>query len=342
MRALRLHRAGEPIRLDDIDTLDPGPGEVVVVVQAAGICHSDVHYRSGSPEPARLPVTLGHETAGEIVAVGVDVAGDRIGDRVAVHYVLSCGACPLCHTGREQFCAGYQMTGLTVDGGWADRITVPSRNAVTIPEGITTENAAVMMCSSATSFHALRRGRMAVGDSVAVFGAGGLGLSAVQLAFALGAVNVTAIDVCAERLAIAETLGATAVESGGDLVERLGDAGPFDVALDLVGDEQVLHDALASLAPGGRVVAVGITARSFRLDPYRDVIGPEAELIGSNDHTLAEIEELFGIAEMGALDLGEIITGRVPLDADDVNDAMDELERYGSGVRTVIAPQMGP
>jgi propanol-preferring alcohol dehydrogenase len=338
MRALRLLQAGNPVALAEIPDPSPGPREVLVRVVAAGICHSDVHYRAGRPAPPALPVTLGHEIAGEVVAAGTEVPPDRIGRRVALHYVLACGTCRSCRRDMEQFCDEYGMLGTTADGGWSDLITVPDRNAVPVPDAIPLEHAAVMMCSSATSLHALRRGRLARHETVAVFGAGGLGLSAVQLALAIGADRVFAVDLSQERLAIAEDLGAVPVPADSGAVRVLQDGGGVDVALDLVGSEAVLGDALASLRPGGRAVAVGITARSLDLDPYRQIIGPEAELIGSNDHTLGEVEELLVIAEMGALRLDAVVTAAVPLDARAVNAAMDELEGYGSGVRTVITP----
>lgn len=338
MRAVRLLRVGAPVALVEVEEPVPGPGEVLVDVAAAGICRSDVHYRAGRPAPPALPITLGHEIAGEITAVGSDVPEGRIGERVAIHYVLACGICLACRRDMEQFCDRYAMLGNTTDGGWADRIAVPARNAVPIPRAIALEHAAVMMCSSATSLHALRRGRLGHRETVAVFGAGGLGLSAVQLALAFGADRVFAVDVSTERLAIAAQLGATSLPAGAAATEQLRAAGGVDLALDLVGSEAVLGEALASLRPGGRVVAVGLTARSLEVDPYRDLIGPEAELIGSNDHTLGEVEELFAVAEAGALRLDRVVTATLPLQAAAVNGAMDELERYGAGVRSVITP----
>lgn len=338
MRALQLAEPAAPVRLAEVPEPSPGPGEVVVRVAAAGICHSDVHYRSGTPTPPSLPITLGHEIAGTVAAVGAGVAPGRLGERVAVHYVLSCTACLACARGAEQFCEAYQMLGMTGDGGWADCVVVPARNAVPVPDRVPLEQAAIMMCSSATSLHALRRGRLRPGERVAVFGAGGLGMSAIQLARLLGAAEVWAVDLSAERLALAAEYGATPIPAGEGAPARLAASGGADVALDLTGSPGALREALASLAPQGRAVAVGITPQPMELSPYHALIGPEAELIGSNDHLLSEVHELLGFADAGALRLDRVITGRVPLEAGAVNAAMDRVERFGSGVRTVIVP----
>jgi propanol-preferring alcohol dehydrogenase len=195
-----------------------------------------------------------------------------------------------------------------------------------------------MMCSSATSLHALRKGRLEPGEAVAIFGLGGLGMSAVQLARALGAEEVYGVDLDPDRLALAERFGARPIAAEADPAAVIQAAGGADVALDLVGSTSVLAAAMASLRPTGRAVAVGITRGALAVDPYRGLIGPEAELIGSNDHHLGEIHELLDFAVAGKLVLDDVVTESVTLDADVVNGAMDRLEQFGSGVRTVIEP----
>lgn len=338
MRALQITTIDRPLEAADLPDPKPGPDEVVVAVTAAGICHSDVHYRAGHPAPRHLPMVPGHEVAGTIVATGSGVSPNRVDDRVALHYVVSCGRCEACRRGLEQFCESYEMLGQTRNGGYAELVVVPGRNAVTIPTPIASAHAAVMMCSSSTSLHALRKGRLAPGESVAVFGLGGLGASAVQLAFALGAARVYGVDLDAERLALAARFGAIPIDGNGDPAADILAEGGADVAIDLVGSTSVLTAAMASVRPTGRIVAVGITRGTLALDPYRGLIGPEAELIGSNDHHLDEIHELFDLAVAGKLVLDDVITATVPLDATAVNAAMDRLEEFGSGVRTVIEP----
>ena len=338
MRALQITGAGEPLREVTLDPGPLGPGEVRVAVGAAGICHSDVHYRAGTRPPPALPLVPGHEVAGTVQSVGAEVSGLATGDRVCLHYLVTCGSCEQCRRGAEQFCEAGQMIGLDRQGGYAESITVPAVNAHSIPTGVSTAAAAVMMCSTATSLHALRRGHTEPGNAVALFGAGGLGMSAIQLALLLGADPVYAVDINPAKLETAESMGAVPVDGGRDVVAALRAAGGVDVALELVGSPQLMADALASLAPGGRAVAVGLTHGEFGLDPYRDLIRPETQLIGSADHLDSEIDELLDWAAAGSIDVEPFITREVPLDVDEVNAAMDRLESFGDDIRTVIVP----
>ena len=180
-RAVRLVAPGRPLEDASLEVSAPDPGEVLVRVKAAGICHSDAHYRAGRGS-TNHPLTLGHEVAGTVAATGAGVATPRVGDRVCLHYLVTCGECRDCRAGREQFCAAGQMIGKDRDGGFAELIRIPARNAHPLPDAIPFEQGAIMMCSSATALHALRKARISPGDTVAIFGIGGLGVSAVQLA----------------------------------------------------------------------------------------------------------------------------------------------------------------
>jgi propanol-preferring alcohol dehydrogenase len=177
-------------------------------------------------------------------------------------------------------------------------------------------------------------------ERVAIFGFGGLGVSALQLARALGAAEVFAVDIRAEKLSLAETLGAVAVDaSRDDSLARLMGAtrgAGIDVALDFVGVPAVMRQAVRCLAPRGRAVLVALSDQRLELDPYREILGREAELIGSNDHTLAELSELISFVERGALDLAPAVTATVPLDAAAINGVLDALEQSRAGVRTVV------
>jgi propanol-preferring alcohol dehydrogenase len=224
------------------------------------------------------------------------------------------------------------MIGLSRDGGYAEGITIPERNVFLLPDSIPSEIGAIMMCSTATSMHALRRGRLVAGESVAVFGVGGLGISAIKLAFALGASEVFAIDIKPGKLATAERLGAVPIP-----FEQAGRLGA-DVALELVGLPETMKAAVDSLAVGGRAVAVGITHDTFPLDPFSDLVLREAEIIGSADHLASEIAELISMVDRGILDLSDVVTATIPLEASAVNEAMDRLETFDGGVRTVITP----
>jgi len=315
---------------------------VLIRVRAAGICHSDAHYRAGRSPAGPLPLTLGHEVAGVVEQAGPEVRNVRPGDRVCVHYLIACGTCYHCCRGHEQFCEHGAMIGHHRAGGWAELIAVPERNAVPLPDGIPFPHGAVLMCSSATALHALRRGRLTGGDRVAVFGAGGLGMSAIQIARALGAADVFAVDLDARKLELAERLGAIPVNaSRGDPVAAIRDrtrGRGVDLAVELVGLPATMEQALRVLAIHGRAVVAGLATKPMTVDSYRDLLGPETELLGANDHLLQELPLLLDLAARGALDLGPVVERRVPLEAEAVNAVLDELDRFAAPARTVIEP----
>jgi 2-desacetyl-2-hydroxyethyl bacteriochlorophyllide A dehydrogenase len=342
LKAIRLVEIGQPLQTQEVDEPTVGDLDVLVRVKAAGICHSDAHYRAGTSPVGFLPITLGHEVAGIVQDVGGSVTGVQAGDRVAIHYMVTCGECTYCHLGHEQFCLEGQMVGKHRHGGYAEYIVVPARSVVPLPDEISFDQGAVMMCSSATSFHALKKSRLHAGERVAVFGVGGLGMSAIQLARAFGALDVYAVDINADKLALAEKLGAVPVNATlcdpvAEIRQSTGGRG-VDVALELIGLPQTTRQAVQSLAVFGRAVLVGLTDRLVEIDPYREVLGKEVEIIGASDHLMSEFPLLFEFARRGLLDLSGVITRTIPLDAGAVNETLDELDRYGTGIRTVIAP----
>jgi len=342
MKAVRLIEVKQPLEMQDIPIPQVGLRDVLVRIKAAGICHSDVHYRAGVSPVHPLPCTLGHEIAGVVEKAGAEVTNVEVGDRVCIHYLVSCGNCTYCNRGSEQFCTSGLMIGKYRDGGYAEFISMPACSVFPLPDEIPFEHGAIMMCSSATSFHALRKGQVQPGESVAVFGVGGLGMSAVQLARAFGAWDVFAVDINPRKLEMAERFGAvpvTAAETDPVAeIKRLTGGKGVDVALELVGLPLTMKQAVDSLAVFGRAVAVGVTDQTFELGSYTDLIHKEAEVIGSADHLAQELPTLLELARRGTLDLSDVVTDTIPLDADAINEAMDRLERFGSDVRIVIVP----
>src|SRR5436190_4237611 len=239
MRAVRLVELGKALADTDVPIPEIGPSEVLIRVAAAGICHSDAHYRAGISKIDRLPLTLGHEIAGRVEEVGSDVTHVSAGDRVCIHYLVHCGSCEFCVRGLEQFCHSGQMIGKHRDGGYAEFIKVPAPNAFALPDEISFEVGAIMMCSSATALHALNKARLKSGESVAIFGFGGLGFSALQLARALGCGAIYVVDVNETKLATSATLGAVPIlATSGDPVQQIRDATGgrgVDVSIELVG-----------------------------------------------------------------------------------------------------------
>jgi D-arabinose 1-dehydrogenase-like Zn-dependent alcohol dehydrogenase len=195
VKAVRMVQVGQPLENQELPMPTIGERDILVRVRAAGICHSDVHYRAGRSPVRPLPMTLGHEVAGVVEQIGAQVTNVRLGDRVCLHYNITCGDCHYCSTGNEQFCVKGLMLGHYTNGGYAEYIGVPARNAIPLPDEIPFEQGATLMCASATAFHALRKSQLKAGETAAIFGVGGLGMSAIQLARAFGALDVFAIDI---------------------------------------------------------------------------------------------------------------------------------------------------
>lgn len=342
MKAVQLIQPGQPLEMREVPVPEPAPMEVLVRVMAAGVCHSDVHYRAGKSSAGPLPLTLGHEVAGVVVQVGSEVGRLRSGDRVCVHYLATCGDCGYRNEGSEQFCTSGEMIGKHRSGGYAEFICVPVRSVFNLPEEIPFEQGAVMMCSSATSLHALKKARLTAGETVAVFGVGGLGVSAVQLARVCGASRVYAVDIQPVKLALAERWGAIPINAAHvdpvAEIKRLTGGRGVDVSLELIGLAQTMQQSVRVLAIRGRAMLVGITPASFPVSPYTEILGKEAEIIGVSDHLASELPLLIESVRTRQLDLSQVITETVALDSSVINDTLDRLEQFGEKVRVVIKP----
>lgn len=342
MKAVRLTKIGSPLEEQRVDVPPLERNDVLIRVRAAGICHSDAHYRAGVSPVAQLQITLGHEVAGVVEVTGSAVRNFKPGDRVCLHYLVTCGECEFCRAGNEQFCVRAEMIGKHRDGGYADFIAVPERSVFRLPDEIPFEQGAIMMCSSATSLHALRKARLRPGETVAVFGVGGLGISAIQLAKALGAGPVFAVDINQHKLELAAGFGATAIDAAaGDPVVQLRDLTQgrgVDVALELVGLPVTMKQAVQSVGVLGRAALVGLTQGSFEVAPYHELINKEAEIIGVSDHLASEIPALLDFVQGGKLDLSGDLIRTVPLEAAAINDALDRLGEFSDDLRTVILP----
>src|SRR5256886_3559189 len=340
MRAVRLVQVGAPLENAKIEVSEIGLSEVLIRVGATGICHSDAHYRAGISKIDNLPVTLGHEVAGRVEKIGSDVTNVAAGDRVCLHYLVHCGSCEFCGRGLEQFCHQGQMIGKHRDGGYAEFIKVPCANAFPLPDEISFEVGAIMMCSSATALHALNKARFKPGESVAVFGFGGLGFSALQLARALGCGQIYVVEINSAKLASALSMGAIAIDArSADPVEQIKEATAgtgVDVALELIGSAKTMRQAVLCLGPLGRAALVGLTAESMSIHPYTELINKEVEIIGVSDHLATELPALIEFARSGKLGFPPETLRVVDLDAAQINAALDALQDSIDHVRTVI------
>jgi 2-desacetyl-2-hydroxyethyl bacteriochlorophyllide A dehydrogenase len=340
MRAVRLTQVGKPLQEAEVDVPEIGASDVLVRVAACGICHSDEHYRAGISRMDRLPVTLGHEIAGWIEKAGADIKHVTRGDRVCVHYLAHCGSCEFCVRGLEQFCRSGQMIGKHRDGGYAEFIKVPGRNVFVLPDEIPFEIGAIMMCSSATALHALNKARFKAGDSIAIFGFGGLGFSAFQLARAFDCEDVYVVEINPAKLASAASMGAIAIDArSADPVEQIKAAtagAGVDVALELIGSAKTMRQAVLCLGPLGRAALVGLTAETMSILPYTELINKEAEIIGVSDHLAAELPTLIEFARSGKLRFPSDALRFVDLDAKQINASLDGLQNSIDHIRTVI------
>jgi D-arabinose 1-dehydrogenase-like Zn-dependent alcohol dehydrogenase len=340
MRAVRLTEVGKPLEETEIGVPEIGTSDVLIRVAASGICHSDEHYRAGISRIDRLPVTLGHEIAGRIEKVGADIKHVATGDRVCVHYLAHCESCEFCLRGLEQFCRTGQMIGKHRDGGYAELLKIPGRNAFVLPDEISFEIGAIMMCSSATALHALNKARLNPGESIAIFGFGGLGFSALQLARALECAEVYVVEINPIKLASAETLGAVPIDATkGNPVDQIMDATNekgVDVSLELIGSGKTMRQAIQCLRPLGRAALVGLTGESMSISPYAELINKEVEIIGVSDHLAAEIPALIEFARTGKLRFPPDALRFVDLDAEQINASLDAFQNSIDHVRTVI------
>jgi D-arabinose 1-dehydrogenase-like Zn-dependent alcohol dehydrogenase len=340
MRAVQLTEVGKPLEEAEVDLPKLGASDVLIRIAACGICHSDEHYRAGISRIDRLPVTLGHEVAGSIEKVGADIKHVTPGDRVCVHYLAHCGSCEFCVRGLEQFCPAVEMIGKHRDGGYAEFIKVPGRNALALPDQIPFEIGAIMMCSSATALHALNKARLKPGESLAIFGFGGLGFSALQLARAFECDQIYVVEINPAKVVLIEELGAVAIDANkGNPVEQIADATNgkgVDISLELIGSAKTMRQAVQCLGPLGRAALAGLTAESISILPYPELINKEVEIIGVSDHLAAELPTLIEFARSGKLRFPSDALRFVDLDAEQINASLDAFRNSIDHVRTVI------
>ena len=346
MRAVMITAFGASPELTQIpDPQSPSDG-VVVSVEATGLCRSDWHGWMGHDDEIELPHVPGHELAGTVVEVGSQVTGWQVGDRVTTPFVLACGRCRACARGDGQVCEDQLQPGFTLWGSFAELVALPRAdlNLVRVPDEVGTEVAASLGCRFATAYRAVVHvARVQRGETIVVHGCGGVGLSAVLVALALGA-RVLAVDPDPTSLALAEQLGATPVP-GDDATARIADLtdGGADVSLDAFGSRANLASSVASLRPRGRHVQVGLLGGDDTSPPVDmgRVIGQELQLLGSHGMPVAYYPELLARVVDGTLDPGRLVRDRIGLA--EAGPRLAALGRPGAGAggMTMIRPDLG-
>lgn len=340
MKAAVFYGPNQALRVEEIATPTPGPGEILVEVSACGLCHTDLHYIDhGVPTFKKPPMVLGHEISGTIEGLGEGVSRWEKGSRVILPAVYGCGECENCRNGRENICEKMVMFGNNVDGGYAEFVVAPASQAFALPPEIPLEEGAIIADAITTPYHAVvNRGKVKPGDRVVVFGCGGIGLNLIQMAATLGA-EVIAVDVLAEKLDWALQLGAKTALNSTDF-ERIDKKireltnGGADIAFEAIGNPVVQNQAFSSIRSGGRFVVVGFSSKPMTLDTGR-VMYREMEIVGSLGCRPVDYPRVIELARQGKVKVKELVTQKFPLE--EINAAFDHL-RKGAGVRSVIVP----
>jgi 2-desacetyl-2-hydroxyethyl bacteriochlorophyllide A dehydrogenase len=327
MRAIVLDRPGS-FRVAEVPDPTPGEGQIVVKVDACGICGTDIHIMDGEFPPTPYPITPGHEFAGTVVAVAGDVRIDLpVGAKVAVDPSLYCGYCRRCRSGRDNLCENWAAIGDTVDGAFAEYVAVPAVNAHRLPDGVDGQLGA-MIEPLACAVHGLRR----LGPLfVLLTGAGTMGLLLLQLLVHSGAGPVTVVDRVADRLAVARKLGAAHVAAGlGELSDER-----FEIAVDATGVPAVVDGVTGLLDRGGRLLVFGVSPAeaSISLSPFR-VYNDEITVTGSMAilRSFAPAVELIG---SGVIDPRPLLSEPLPLA--EFGEALHRV-RSGQGIKWHIKP----
>ncbi len=303
MKAAVLHSFGEPLRIEEITTPAPGPGEVLIKVAACGVCHSDLHLAMGEWDLLRpitkLPLVLGHEVAGAVAAVGEGVSGFEIGDRVGAPWLhWTCGECEFCLMERETLCSKQQVTGCTVDGGFAEYVRAKASHIAKLPDNLSFEAAAPLLCAGLTVHSAMKKAGVQARQKVAIFGVGGLGHIAIQLAKARGA-EVIAIDVAEDKLELARECGASltinAMTSQAHREIKKSTGGGAHVVMVTSGSRGAYETALRSIRKAGTLAIVGMAPEPVPLSTVAMVSG-EYRVVGSAVGSREELQEVLQLA----------------------------------------------
>jgi len=338
MRAVRYHGPKQPLTLEEIPRPEPGPGEVLVRVGAAGVCHTELHFLSGLLNLGIAPLTLGHEIVGRVERAGAGVRGVAEGDRVIVYYYVGCGKCRHCLVGDEHLCDALQAEyGFISDGGFAEYVKVPARNAVPLPDHLGDEAAAPIGCGVTTAVHAAGRARLAMGDVALVYGVGAVAYGLIQLARLAGA-EVIAVSRSAAKLEKAQALGAAHVLNAkeGRLAERVKEithGHGADVVFELVATRETMTACTQAVAKRGRLVFIGYSEDSYTVHPIQLVV-TEMSVMGSVGNTLDELIQAVDLAARGKV---RTVVDRV-LPLAEFQKGLDALARGELIGRVVLKP----
>lgn len=330
-----------PLSVVDIPIPDPTDHGVVIKVEATGLCRSDWHAWMGHDSDIVLPHVPGHEFAGIISAIGNAVTNFKVGDRVTVPFVCGCGKCTYCLRGDAQVCPTQTQPGFTGFGSFAEYVAIDNAdfNLITIPQEVSFATAAALGCRFATAYRGLiKRAKLKAGESVVIYGCGGVGLSAIMIAKAQGA-TVYAVDISDAALEVAASLGAQAINSKTtDPVTHLQKLGGVDVAVDALGSQATANSSVLSLARRGRHLQLGLllTPDGLTAMPMARVIAWELDLLGSHGMAARDYPEMLALVASGVLNPSLLVKREVDLAEGAL--ALAELDNQAFGGITIIKP----
>ena len=337
MKAAILREFKKPLTIEEVDRPKPMAGEVLIEVEACGVCHSDVHVADGDWKQfsgiVKRPLILGHEIAGRVAEKGAEVRELEIGDRVGIPWIYwTCGECEFCREGYENLCSKQNITGVTVDGGYAQFVKAPASHALKIPDALSLVEAAPLFCAGVTVYRALKHSMISRGQRLAVFGVGGLGHIAVQIGRELG-VEAIAIDISDEKLALAQSLGAseTLNAASSDVAKELRRKGGVHVALVTSAAKAAYDTAFSCLRPTGTLLAVGLPAENVCFPPIL-MAAREVRIRASAVGTRQDVREMLAMAAAGRV---RCQTKMYPLAH--ANEVLDELRHGRITGRAVLA-----
>jgi D-arabinose 1-dehydrogenase-like Zn-dependent alcohol dehydrogenase len=343
MKAVLFEKFQEAPKLVTVNDPTPEIHGVVIKVEATGVCRSDWHGWMGHDSDIELPHVPGHELAGVIEAVGKDVTNWKVGDRVTVPFICGCGSCLECHAGHQQVCHNQQQPGFTHWGSFAEYVGIHQAdlNVIALTECMDFATAASLGCRFATSFRAVvDQGKTSAGQWVAVHGSGGVGLSAVMIANAVGA-NVIAIDIDDAKLALAKELGAVATINGAtvaDVSEAVIEItkGGAHVSLDALGHPVTCFNSIQNLRPRGKHVQLGLMLGEHTTPqiPMAKVISKELEILGSHGMQAHRYGAMLDMISSGKLDPSRLVGKKITLA--DAPEALMNMNKFQSVGATVI------
>ncbi|UCC40867.1 MAG: zinc-binding dehydrogenase [Candidatus Aminicenantes bacterium] len=340
MKAAVFHEPKHPLKIEEVENPQIGPHEILVKISACGVCNTDLHYIDhGVPTFKKPPMILGHEPSGIVEEAGAEVKNFKPGDRVLIPPVFSCGYCDNCRLGRENICFNMVMLGNHIDGAFAEYTKAPAKDCQHLPEELPIQESSIIADAISTPYHAVKnRAQVRPGDSVVVFGCGGVGINVVQVAAATGG-SVIAVDILDSKLEMAKKLGAQHIINAADKEDkellkeiRALTGGGADIAIEAIGNPKTIELSSSCVKAGGLQCQVGYTHHNVPINAGR-LMFREIEIKGSLGCRPVDYPKIIEMVKTGKIQLEPVVTHKFKLD--EIEQAFD-LMRKGESLRSII------